>query len=182
MSEENEIDLFVKLGFGELYWANLRFSLRKQRYLLVIIGVLLAFIGSVVVYVSFQEAPDDRWVKFAEGITPWSYLLLVLVLITPITCWLTTRKVLCDPRAKNGAKLHISNDGIRIEGSTGIHELNWTAFLGALEVSTAFWLLVTRTAFILVPKRCFDTNDDLFKFRGIIRANVPNAKLRQTIS
>jgi hypothetical protein len=139
---------------------------------------MLAFIGSVVIYVRLQETPDDRWAKFAEGITPWFFVLLVFVFITPITCWLTTRKVLRDPRGKNGAKLHITNDGVRIDASTGTHELNWTAFLEALEVSTAFWLLVTRTSFIMVPKRCFNSNDDLIKFREIIRANVPKAKLR----
>lgn len=178
MSKENAIDLFVRLGFGELFWANLRFSILRQRYLLVIVGVILAVIGSVVVYVSLQETPDDNLVKFAEGIKPWFYVLLVVVLVIPITALLTTRRLFRDPRGKNGAELQITNDGIRIESSTGTHELNWTAFLGALEASTAFWLLATRTSFIIIPKRCFHINDDLVKFREIIRANVPKAKLR----
>jgi membrane-anchored protein YejM (alkaline phosphatase superfamily) len=72
MSKENAIDLFVRLGFGELYWANLRFSTRRQRYLLVAAGVIWAVIGSAVVYVRLQKTPDDAWVKFAEGIKPWS--------------------------------------------------------------------------------------------------------------
>lgn len=105
-------------------------------------------------------------------------MLLVVVLSIPIPTLLTTRKLFRDPRAKSGAKLQITNDGIRIESSTGSHELNWTAFLEALEVSTAFWFLATRTSFVIVPKRCFDTNDDLVQFREVIRANIAKAKLQ----
>ena len=179
MPNENAIDLFVKLEFGELYLSNLKFSIRRQRYLLLIIAVFLAVVGSLLIHIGLQDPPDDRWTAFADNIKPLFYVMSLVVLSIPVTVLLYTKKLLRDPRAKNGSKYHVTTDGVRVEGSAGTADLNWTAFLQAREISTAFWLFVTTATFHLIPKRCFATNDDLVQFREIIRANIPKTKLRE---
>jgi hypothetical protein len=97
--------------------------------------------------------------------------------VFPVASLINTRKAFRDTRAVNGVKYRISPETIRVEGSTGVSDLNWTAFLRVRETTPAFLLFATTTTFHLIPKRCFATNDDIFRFREIIRENIPNAKL-----
>ena len=68
MLNENAIDLFVKLEFWELYLSNLKFSFLRHRYMWLIIAAFLAVVGSLLVYVGLQDAPDDSWTGFATNI------------------------------------------------------------------------------------------------------------------
>jgi hypothetical protein len=91
---------------------------------------------------------------------------------------LAVARRLRDPRAKNGFTYIVSNEGVRVEGSAGRAENNWTAFLRAREAHRVFSLFVTRDSFHVLPKRCFASPEDMDLFRAIVRANLPAAKLK----
>jgi hypothetical protein len=123
--------------------------------------------------------PDGRWTAFAQNVKPVFILAWIFIAVFPVLWLINTRKILRDPRVKNGFKYHVSDEGVRVEGSAGVSEFNWTAFVEAREISNGFLLFVTRTSFHVIPRRCFTTNEEVLLFRKIIRANIPKAKLKQ---
>jgi hypothetical protein len=178
MPNDDAIDLFVKVDFWELYRANLEFAVRQARFFLIGAAFLALATGSVLVHANSPDLQDDRWITFAQNVKPLFTLSFIFLFIFPVTSLINTRKAFRDPRAANGFKYRVSPETIRVEGSSGVSDLNWTAFLRARETSPAFWLFVTPTIFHLIPKRCFATNDDIVRFREIIRVNIPKAKLQ----
>jgi hypothetical protein len=179
MPSENAIDLTVKHQFKELYAANLKSVFYRLKYILFGALVLLATNGYLLVYAGTHPS-DDRWVALADNLKPLFFVVFIIVVLwIPILYLIHTRRVLRDPRTKSGYKYHVTIHGIRVEGSAGLSDLNWSAFVGAREESTAFWLYVSRTTFHLIPKRCFNSDAEIVEFRDIIRSNISKAKLRQ---
>ncbi len=178
MPSENVIDLAVKHQFRELYAASLKSFLYRLKYTLIVALIILVGNSYLFVYASSRPS-DDQWVTLADNFKPLFYVVLIVLLWIPILILIHTRKVLRDPRTKGGYEYHVTTHGIRVEGSAGTSDLNWTAFVSAREVSTAFWLFVSKTTFHLIPKRCFTSDADIVAFREIIRSNILMAKLRQ---
>jgi hypothetical protein len=177
MSAENSIDLTVQIRFGELYSANLKFALRRGRFILF--GGIFLFVvtATIMLHASLLDPPDDHWTLFAQNIRPLFYVTLIVFLM-PVTTLINTAKAFRDPRRRGGFKYHVTNAGIHVEGSTGSSDYNWTAFLEAREVSAAFFLFVTPFTFHVILKRCFNSNEDVDQFREIIRTNIPKSNLR----
>jgi hypothetical protein len=178
MPNEKTIDLFVKLKFGELYLATLKFVIRKRKVVLIGAAFLAVVTGSIIIHANSPDLQDDRWIGVAQNVKPLFNIMWICMALFPVTTLISTWRILRDPRAKNGFKYRVASEGIRVEGSAGTSDYNWTAFIGAREISTAFFLFVTGATFHLIPKRSFATSDDLVQFREIIRASIPRAKLK----
>jgi hypothetical protein len=178
MPGENAVDLFVKHQFGELYLANLKFTLYNLRYTLVVALIILVSNAYLFVYAS-SRPPYDHWVTMAEDFTPLFYVVLIALLLIPVFALRDTKRIVRDPRTKDGYKYHVTVQGAHIEGSAGTSDLNWSAFIRAREMQNAFWLFVTKSNFHLIPKRCFASDADIVQLREIIRANIPDSKLRE---
>jgi YcxB-like protein len=178
MAIPNVIDLAVQARFAELYSAFLKYSFHKLRYMLLIALLIFILTGLALIHASNLDPPDDRWTNLALNVKPLFTLSWVFFLIVPITSLINAVKTSRDPRRSSGFKYHVTDSGMHIEGSTGSSDLNWTAFLEVREVSGAFFMFVTGALFHIIPKRCFSSSEDMVRFREIIRANIPKAKLR----
>jgi len=178
MPAERVVDLKVQTRFGEMYSAFLRFSFHKLRLLFFVAALIFVLTGLVLIHANQVDPPDDRWTNFAENVKPLFNLAWIFFLLIPVTSLLNAARIQRDPRTKGGFNYHITDGGIRVEGSTGSNDYNWTAFSEASEVSGAFFLFVTGALFHIIPKRCFASPEDINVFREIIRTNVSKSKLR----
>lgn len=178
MTTPNAIDLTVQARFGELYSAFLKYSLHKLRFMLLIALLIFILSGLALIHASSFDPPDDRWTNLALNVKPLFTLSWVFLLIVPVTSLINAAKTFRDPRRSSGFKYLVTDSGMHIDGSTGSSDLNWTAFLEVREVSGAFFMFVTGALFHIVPKRCFSSTEDMIRFREIIRANIPKAKLK----
>ena len=96
MPGENTVDLFVKHQFGELYLANLKYTLYKLRFPLIVALIILAASGYLLVYAS-SRTPDDHWVALSENLAPLFYVLIISLLLIPFSVLMHTRRILGDP-------------------------------------------------------------------------------------
>jgi hypothetical protein len=143
MPGESTVELSVKYSFGEFLSANLTDFLRRLRFVLAVEVALLVFAGSATTYGYFEGQPGDKWTTFGQDMGPiflWLLFVLFISLLCPFT---STWKSLRDPRTKAGYRFNISHNSVRIEGSAGVSDLNWTAFVSAREVPDAFYLYLT---------------------------------------
>lgn len=179
MDEDYVLKVFVRHEFGELYRANLTRFLSRSRLVLIPLAVAVCAVGAVlllgaITHVHIRERRPD----FIANVRPlliYGAVALVGAFVLP---GLATGKTLRDPRGKNGFTYSVSNEGIRVEGSAGRLEYDWTAFVKATEAPSAFSLFMTRDSFHLLPKRCFGSPGDVELFRTIVRANVPVSRLK----
>lgn len=179
MNQDYSLEFFVKHEFGELYWANLKHFLSRFKLIVVPLALVLCAVGAILVYGSIthlhiaESRPD-----FISNLSPllmYGAGAVVMIFALPAVA---SAKNLRDPRSKNGFTYNVSNDGVRVDGSAGRSENNWTAFVRATEARSAFSLFVTRDSFHLLPKRCFASSEDIDRFRTIIRTNVPATRLK----
>jgi YcxB-like protein len=178
MATPNAIDFTVQARFGELYSAFLNYSLHKLRFMLLIALLIFILTGLAIHHASSLDPPEDHWMNFALSVKPLFTLSWAFLLIIPVTALLNVAKILRDPRRSSGIKYHVTDSGMYIESSMGSSDLNCTAFLEVREVSGAFFMFVTGALFHIIPKRCFSSTDDMIRFREIIRANIPKARLK----
>jgi len=73
--------------------------------------------------------------------------------------------------------IDVSDAGIGLSSGTVNSRLGWDNFKGATETSKDFVLFRGGAFFNAYPKRMFANPHDIGRFRDLIRANVPNAKL-----
>lgn len=132
MTDDPCVEFRVKYRFGEMLSANLRDFVRRLRFTLAFLVALLVFTGSTVIYANFEGQPGDKWTKFGNDMGPIFLWLLFFVFVVALCPFTSTWKSLRDPRTKAGYNFRISDKGVRLEGSAGVSDLNWTAFV-ALE-------------------------------------------------
>jgi hypothetical protein len=177
MTESSTVDVFVKHTLGELYSANLKHLLRRLRWALLSGGLLTALLGAVLIYAITHDSPDHDAAMLIQGTRPWFLFMITISALIMIVPLVAARRSLRDPRAKDGFNYHISRDGVRVEGSSGKSELNWTAFVDVREVSKAFFLFVHSNFFHVIPKRSLARLEDLALLREILREKFPKATI-----
>jgi len=179
MDEDYTLKFLVRHEVGELYRANLTQFLSRSRLVLIPLAVAVCAVGAVLLLGAITHAHiTERRPEFIANVRPlliYGAVALVGAFVLP---GLATAKTLRDPRRKNGFTYYVSKEGIRVEGSAGRVEYNWTAFVKATEAHNAFSLFMTRNSFHLLPKRCFGSFGDVELFRTVIRANVPVSRLK----
>jgi hypothetical protein len=72
----------------------------------------------------------------------------------------------------------VSIDGIAQRSALGKHETAWASYSTALESADYLLLYLGRNAFTPFPKRSFANQEDLNRFRALIRDHVPNFRAR----
>jgi hypothetical protein len=144
--------------------------------LLFAVGALLK--AAIVVFAALYPQPDKAWYESAKDATPLVWVIGLPVLFVFILPLVWARRAIRDDRVKNGVQYEFSPIGIHVENSVGRADLKWAAIRRAIETRSAFLLLPTNNLAHTLPRRCFASGSDIDAMRELVRANVPNARLR----
>ena len=106
-------------------------------------------------------------------------MFLIPVLLVFVAPLLSARKALADKRLAKGIKYEFRDAGIHLESSVASADLQWGAFLNAVETRWAFLLLPTKNVAHTLPLRCFGSPAEIDAMRELLRRNLPNATLRR---
>jgi hypothetical protein len=177
MTESPAISLFVKLKYWDVYRFNvllMAISLRKILYLWSFVAVL--FLVSEL-FAFFRPGDMSHWVVIMKNADP-----LLWVLALPLVAFLLTltaaRRVIRQPRLKEGVRYRFSQAGVHIETSVSTADLLWSGVQRVRETRSLFLVFTTRTNAFALPKHCFENTQDVSALRELFRAQVKTTKLR----
>lgn len=108
---------------------------------------------------------------------------LIFVAVFPVVwfCWVwwwhPKRVAREAPYLNAGVEGTASVDGIASRSRLGNHEAGWGSYSAAFESADHFLLYLGRNVFNPLPKRAFTNPQDVIRFRELIRAHVPKARL-----
>jgi hypothetical protein len=142
------------------------------------LGIVGGLMALVVLLAWLNPRPRTDWQEILQNSKPLFWLFAIVLTMLFVAPYLSTRKYLSDPRNTGATEYHFSDSGVRIEHSTGNADLNWTAFVNAIETRDLFLLYVTQAWARVLPKRCLVGPGELDDLRQLIRTHVLKSKLR----
>jgi hypothetical protein len=177
--EQRTISVLVKHKYWEAYLSSVfltAFAMRKFLYVLVPFGV----VGMVLVVGSyFHGASDREWATLIENVRPLLWLLVGMMAFLLVLPLYTARTMVSDKRFKQGIGYRFSDANVEIVNSVSKSEVDWTAFRRVKETGWAFLLFVNLNVAHVIPKRCFESTEDVQALREMISGHFPKAKLRR---
>ena len=178
MPEQSHISLFVKLAYWEVYRLNVILTATLFRKVLYIWGfVALLWLGLSAILL-FRPSPTQDWgVTMNASPLKWVFgLPVIFVFVLPL---LSARRVLSDERLKRGASYQFSDAGFHVETSVSKTDFSWAAIRRVSEARSAFLVFTNPNIAFTLPKRCFESTQDVAALRELFRAHVPKVKLRR---
>jgi len=103
-------------------------------------------------------------------------LPVIFVFVLPL---LSARKALSDERLKRGVSYQFSDAGFHVETSVSKTDFSWAAIRRVSEARFAFLVFTNPNIAFTLPKRCFESTQDVAALRELFRAHVPRAKLHR---
>ncbi len=174
------VALFVKLAYWEIYFLGVVLTATVFRKILYVWGFVALLMLTLYVLLLFRSPSDEEWAVMMSNFRPlpWAFSLPVLFVFgLPL---LTSGQALKGKIVKRGVNYRFSDSGIHINTVVSSTDLLWDAISRVSEFRSAFLVFTNpRNAFML-PKRCFDSTQDMEEVRGLFLAHVTASKLRSS--
>lgn len=165
------LEIFVDLKLSDLIRANLWFaySQRAMKFSVVMACVVVPASASMPLWASVPA-----W----HGLVPLG--LILLYSFTPL--WIiyeTKRNFESLKDFQKNVQYVFGDEGYEASDGKSSSVISWESIQKALESRHSFNLFISRKLFIVIPRRCLKTHDDVLNFRSILlRALGDKASLR----
>ncbi len=172
------IALFVKLAYWESYFLSVVLTATAFRKILYVWGFVALLTLTGYVLLLFRSPSDQEWTVIMRnwGPLPWALGLPVLIIfVLPL---LSAKQVLKDKIIKRGVNYQFSDSGIHISTGVSTTDLSWDAILRVSEFRSAFLVFTNPRIACMLPRRCFDSTQEIVQIRELFRAHVTATKLR----
>ncbi len=137
-------------------------------------GMRIALAVSVVIVVcltilGLRESGRQRIGDFIVVATAIAYWLIVL---PSSIARAGKRSFATHQAAQESHRVVIAAGGIASASSSTSGQQSWGVFWKAVEVVDAFYLHLSNALAVVLPKRCFTSEEQMQRFRGIVRAGM----------
>ena len=176
---EPAVSVFVKLEYWDVYRTVVVITARQLKRFLTIFGVMAVLTVTLLVFAVLRPSPEKDWYQTGRNSLPLAWVFAIPVLLVFVAPLWGAQKALADPRLAKGIRYEFTDAGIHVETSVAKADLQWGAFLDAIETGTAFLLLPTRNVAHTLPLRFFGSRAEIEAMRQLLRRNIPKAKLRR---
>jgi hypothetical protein len=170
--------LFVRLAYWESYFLSVVLTatvFRRILYIWIFVALLML---TAYVMLLFRSPSDQEWAVIMRNFrpVPWALSLPVLFVfgLPLLSSWLALK----DKIVKRGVNYQFSDSGIRINTVVSTTDLLWDAIPRVSEFRSAFLVFTNPRIAFMLPKRCFDSAQDIVEVRELFRGQVTAAKLR----
>jgi len=165
MNTETTVEIDVLLELRDYLRANYWFMFRRFKWLL-----LLLFFGAIVYplllvsKIALQDEVNNYWGYFI----PWVLLALMFG-----GTYFTTKKQMASNRALN-ERIHyiFSESGLATNASTFSGQTAWANVYETHETKTNFLIFISKTMMYIIPKRCFDSAEQIASFKRLLRSQL----------
>ena len=169
MTEANEtLVVEVDLRESDLQSANFWFRLGKwsTRVLLVLMVLMGLLLVTRVDMSKVFESPLS-----ATALV----VLIVFPLLYPLTIWFQTKRGFGRLQSfQTRIRYAFSSDGYHVSDLKSSSDIDWASILRAAESKDSFHLFFHRSLFHTIPKRCFESADDIAELRKLLKQSLGN--------
>lgn len=127
----------------------------------------------------FRPPAEQDWAVMMENTRPLEWAFALPILFVFVLSLLSARNVLKDERLKRGVGYVISETGIHVDTSVSNADFSWAAIHRAKELPFGFLVFTSPRIAFALPKRCFETSQDMAAVRDLFRAHVQKTTLRR---
>ena len=179
MPEQFPISLFVKLAYWEVYRLSVILTATAFRKVLYIWGFVALLWFGLSALLLFRPSPAQDWAVIMQNASPLKWALGLPVIFVFVPPLLSAGKVLSDERLKRGVSYQFSDAGFHVETSVSKTDFSWAAIRRVSEARSTFLVFTNPNIAFTLPKRCFESTQDVAALRELFRAHVRAAKLHR---
>jgi YcxB-like protein len=150
---------------------------RLTPYKWLVFGISSAVLSAMVAFLVFRQltGPETVLVGFI-GLVGWPAILIGVI-------HLNSKKAAKSllqgtPSLQGPTHWLFSDSAIRVDSPTGSSQIEWKTYMRVRETTVQFLLYPQTQIAHVIPKRCFSTNEQVSRFREMIRRCVPAATLQ----
>ena len=160
---EREVDVVVDLQASEMIRANLWFLLSQRSTVLTVAAVLvITFVSSVVLYLLRGELGWYVGLPIAAVLLTAAFPVFVVIE--------ARRNYFAGKDSQQPLHYTFGGDHYEVRDGKSSARVSWESVLKAVESKESFNLFLSRTLFVVIPKRCFKSPVDIKVLRSILRA------------
>ena len=167
MHPETSIDIDVQLEFNDYLKANSWFLWRKFKWLIVLL-LIAAVVYPLIVVVRYSSGVtvNYAWAYFV----PWALLLVLLV-----SSYSGAKQHMASNKALH-EKIHyvFSESGMDTTAASFSGTMAWQNVFAAHETGSNFLIFIARNMMYIIPKRCFQSAEQIDAFKRLLRAELGN--------
>lgn len=161
------VALDFRLTFNEYVRTNYWYCWRKCKAPAFLLLIALILTGEVLYSISVASyAPND--------------MVWLLILLWAIVIWNAVRPYLGSRRFVSSSKgflderhFEFSLEGVSLKTATASSSFGWRHIYRVCETRRSFLLFISRYQFLLIPKRCFESDDRMKSFRDLLQQCLP---------
>jgi hypothetical protein len=169
---QQRIEIDVLLTLQDYLRMNYWFLFKKFKLMLSV----LLFVGGIapIFYIlsDLPKNPNDSYWGFA---IPWVILIFLFV-----GTYIGSKRQLASNKSLN-EKQHLifSAEGIKSAGVSSSWESSWENIREAFETKSNFLLFIAMNQVQIIPKRCFQNDDQIVLFRNMLKTQLDSrAKIK----
>ena len=164
MNSETTVEIDVLLEFRDYLRANYWFMFHrfKLMYVVLLIGVLYPLL--LVSRVVSEDPTDNHWRYFI----PWGLIALLLG-----GTYFSAKKHMASNKALSERVHYVfSENGIDATALSSSGHTGWQNIYEAYETKSNFLIFLSKNLMYTIPKRCFDSVDQLTSFKRLLRSQL----------
>jgi hypothetical protein len=168
----------VKLKYRDVYRLNVvLIAMVFRKFLYIFLGFVALMWLALSILLVIRPSPEKEWAITMQNASPLKWVFGLPVLFVFVLPLLSARRVLRDERLNRGVSYRFSDDGIHVETSISKTDFSWTAIRQVIEMGSEFLVFTNPNIAFTLPKRCFESTQNLASLRELFRAHVPRTKL-----
>jgi len=177
MIDQSGIEVVIQLEQDDVSRANRDIAMgRFTPYKWVVFGISAAVLSAMVAVLIFRQitGPEILLVGFI-GLIGWPALLVAIIHLNSRKAKSLLRNT---PSLQGPTRWLFSDGAIRIDSPTGSSNLDWSTYVRVQETAVQFLLYPQTQVAHVIPKRCFESKEQVTRFRQVVRRQVPTASLQ----
>lgn len=168
MNSEEKISLNIWIQEKEYIYFSL-----YSKYKIVSFMLVCLFILCMVYLFILTELTSTMIILLSAGIT----LLIILPLLLLLLIYFAKKTFKNDSALREEGSMEVSHQGFRLAEPSESVFVEWKYFYSIKELKNFFILYYSTSKAILIPKRTFNSKEDIFIFKNLFLDNMNNDKV-----
>ena len=171
------VSVVTRMNQRDFYKANIAIWKGRQSLKRNVIVMVICMIGATMLFEYSMSRSDSDPSWLAAAMLGCGVILCVNLVLWPVmigfaclfSYWAARSLLRSKPDASGPITYEFSSTGGSYSGPNGTGSFNWKAYLKVVETREQFLLYPQKNLAIAVPKRFFQSEDDMQRFRELVR-------------
>jgi hypothetical protein len=176
VNQTNPLDLRVRLTVSDLYQLRAPIKSTALRVVVWLFGSVFVLVMMVLTIMATTHNPR-AWSTLINLLPLFALAMAVLFLAFALP-FLSAKEDIKNPNLNGESLYSFTGEGVQGNGRNVRTSFTWQALTQARETKNAFLLYPSNDIAIILPKRCFSSQDDIATLRSLISEHITKVQLR----